>query len=45
LVAEAVGELLHDESQRARFATAALQTAARFAPDVVAPAWRSALAS
>jgi hypothetical protein len=45
LVAEAVGELLHDESQRARFATAALRTAARFAPDVVAPAWRSALAS
>jgi glycosyltransferase involved in cell wall biosynthesis len=45
LVAEAVAELLHDESQRARFAAGAVRAAARFAPDVVAPAWRSALAS
>jgi hypothetical protein len=45
LVAEAAAELLHDESRRERFAAAARNAAARFAPEVVAPAWQSALAS
>ena len=45
LIAEAVADLLHDESRRARFAAAAARAASRYAPEVVAPAWRSALAS
>jgi hypothetical protein len=45
LIAEAVADLLHDESRRTRFADAAVRTAARFDPEVVAPAWRAALAS
>jgi glycosyltransferase involved in cell wall biosynthesis len=45
LIAEAIGNLLGDESRRAQFAAAALRTAARFDPAVVAPSWRAALAS
>ena len=45
LVAEAVADVLDDESRRAGLAAAALRTAARFAPEVVAREWQSALAS
>jgi glycosyltransferase involved in cell wall biosynthesis len=45
LVAEAVAELLHDESRRASFAAAAARVVAGFAPETVAPAWRAALAA
>ncbi len=45
LIAEAVADLLGDESGRARFAAAAVRPAARFAPEVVAPEWQKALAS
>jgi glycosyltransferase involved in cell wall biosynthesis len=45
LVAEAVADLLNDESRRSRFAAAASGAADRFAPDVVAPVWRAALAA
>jgi glycosyltransferase involved in cell wall biosynthesis len=45
LMAEAVAELLDDEARRARLAAGALDTADRFAPEVVAPVWRAALAA
>jgi glycosyltransferase involved in cell wall biosynthesis len=45
LIAEALADLLRDESRRARFAAAAARVVARFAPERVAPAWRAALAA
>jgi hypothetical protein len=45
LLAEAVADVLHDESRRTRLAAAARRNVARFAPEVVAPAWRAAVAA
>lgn len=45
LVAEAIADLLNDEPRRSRFAAAASRATDRFAPDVVAPIWRAALAA
>jgi hypothetical protein len=45
LIAEAVADLLNDESRRSRFADAAARATDRYAPAFVAPAWRAALAA
>jgi glycosyltransferase involved in cell wall biosynthesis len=45
LMAEAVAELLYDEARRSRLAGGASRTADRYAPEVVAPLWRAALAA
>ena len=45
LMAEAVAELLNDEAARSRLAAASLRTADRYAPEIVAPLWRAALAA
>ena len=45
LVAEAIADLLSDESRRARFAAAASRVVAQYDPGRVAPAWRAALAA
>jgi hypothetical protein len=44
LVAEAVADLLNDESRRTSFAAAAERAVARFDPALVAPIWREAIA-
>lgn len=45
LVAEAIADLLSDESRRARFTAAASRVVAQYDPVRVAPAWRAALAA
>jgi glycosyltransferase involved in cell wall biosynthesis len=45
LIAEAVADLLNDEARRSRLAAAASRTADRYAPEIVAPLWRAALAA
>jgi hypothetical protein len=45
LIAEALADLLDDEPRRRRGAAAASRAAERFAPHVVAPVWRAALAA
>jgi hypothetical protein len=45
LLAEALADVLHDESRRARLAAGARRNVARFTPEIVAPAWRAAVAA